>query len=642
MMKYLIPVVFIFNYFVSIGQVNPETIIAQHKEMLNSENDTMKYQGYIGLATQFNFVDGQQDSVLYFAGKALEIATELDVLNWKNTANYYHGLYHFNYTQDFEKAIFYYEITKEGLIEADDKRRLSTIYNAIGGCKSGLGDLEGAMKDYMEVYAIAKEHKDYTTLTNTLSNTSVLYTQMKDKKKAIETLKEALKYNKLDTSPDKGYSYLNAALNLLDSYVDVDSLAEADKLIDEIEPVADSMNYSIALDRLLIQKMHVLEKTNQFDELDKVTEEAYFKIKNTQTHNQNFVSIAYKYANSQLKKGNKSVASQVIKEIEDQTDQTSILFQLNKYESLADLNRQIGYYKQALLYSDLYHAAKDSIANVEKSAKLEELLKQYEVAKKEALIQESALEKLKLEKKNSILIALIMGLIGLGSILYLLYNRRRRKEQEEIHQIEQKMLSLQMNPHFIFNTISSIQNFLFDANDAEKAIHHLSTFASLMRQILENSREKFIPLEDEIEFLTNYLNLQKLRFDDMFDYEFQIDPDIDVEHILIPPLLTQPFVENAIEHGRIYEIPDGKMILKISEVNKCICIDIVDNGIGINKSQANSQNQTIEKKSLSISITKERLDLLSKLMKNKFSLQINENGKSEGTHVRLNIPSIYL
>ncbi len=199
-----------------------------------------------------------------------------------------------------------------------------------------------------------------------------------------------------------------------------------------------------------------------------------------------------------------------------------------------------------------------------------------------------------------------------------------------------------MNPHFIFNAISSIQNYLFDEGDSKKAIQHLSTFATLMRQMLENSRERFIPLEEEIEFLQNYLNLQKLRFDEKFSYKINISDDINSGTLSIPPLLTQPFIENAIDHGKIYLAKNGLLKINIFKHKGDLVIQIVDNGVGIDNKNANDQPLVIKKKSLSIAITNERLRLLSKLMKNKFHLEIKPNETGQGTTVNLNVPTISL
>lgn len=220
-----------------------------------------------------------------------------------------------------------------------------------------------------------------------------------------------------------------------------------------------------------------------------------------------------------------------------------------------------------------------------------------------------------------------------------------RFHQSEINQRRQealrarmKMLSSQMNPHFIFNSLSSIQEFVL-ANDTEKVLDFLSEFAGLMRQNLENSMVPHITLSKEIKFLNTYLKLEKARFNHIFTYEVRLKVSTP-ENIMIPPMLIQPYLENAIIHGLRKAIKPGHLILEIVETKNLICCTIQDNGIGRAKA---STIQGKQHRSVAMSNIEARLELLKmEFGGDEFSVIVEdllEGGKPAGTLVKLSLPN---
>lgn len=223
----------------------------------------------------------------------------------------------------------------------------------------------------------------------------------------------------------------------------------------------------------------------------------------------------------------------------------------------------------------------------------------------------------------------------------------REQEKTQLHKriadIELQALRAQMNPHFIFNTLASIQYFITD-NNVESANQYLSKFAKLMRSIIYNSRRKKVPLKDEIQALELYIQMEQLRCNYSFDYEIKCSENIDVNDDEIPGLLIQPYVENAIWHGLTY-IKDRKGILKISldkkdDLLKCV---IDDNGIGRKKSMELKAQSLKPHQSVGMSITKERLDILNSVQNSKLCVTIidkvnKETQEFEGTKVEIFIP----
>ncbi len=213
-------------------------------------------------------------------------------------------------------------------------------------------------------------------------------------------------------------------------------------------------------------------------------------------------------------------------------------------------------------------------------------------------------------------IGLLLGILLLGGFLIKNITQRQRKVEEEKTKINQKISELelnalrsQMNPHFIFNAMGSVQYFIQD-NDKEKADDYLSDFAHLMRLILESSKSALISIEDEINLLKLYLGLEKMRFSDKFDFQILLDDHLDM-NIEIPPMIIQPFLENAINHG-IYHLNNrkGEVHLRFIMTGKELICEIEDNGIG---RMASKELRRKNHKSRSTQILEERIQTLNKI-----------------------------
>jgi sensor histidine kinase YesM len=199
-----------------------------------------------------------------------------------------------------------------------------------------------------------------------------------------------------------------------------------------------------------------------------------------------------------------------------------------------------------------------------------------------------------------------------------------------------------MNPHFVFNSLASIQSFIFE-EDKLMAGKYIADFASLMRLILENSREEFIILEKEISTLKYYLELQKLRYENKFDYSIFVDPALNPEFDVIPPMLGQPFVENSIKHGIAKKETKGQIDIRLIKRDEYLVFEIEDNGIGREKAQQIKEPESKKHISLALSITRERLDNLNKRYRKKINFEIidlEKDNKPSGTLVKFEIPLV--
>lgn len=236
---------------------------------------------------------------------------------------------------------------------------------------------------------------------------------------------------------------------------------------------------------------------------------------------------------------------------------------------------------------------------------------------------------------------MILILTFLGVVVgYLASYIHQLKIKQQSSEFEQKLLLSQMNPHFIFNSLSAIQNYMF-ANRPIEAGNYLSDFSRLMRLILENSRSKEILLSKELQSLRFYLELQKLRFSEKFDYEISVSDDIAEDLVYITPMLIQPFIENSIEHGIQHKNGKGFISLDLRIEDSYVVFEIVDDGVGFEKSKEINRNRREFHQSQSTQITQERIELLSKQKRGKAIVQIIDRDATEGvsgTRVVVRIP----
>jgi len=177
-----------------------------------------------------------------------------------------------------------------------------------------------------------------------------------------------------------------------------------------------------------------------------------------------------------------------------------------------------------------------------------------------------------------------------------------RKNQQHIIELEKKALNLSLNPHFIFNSLNSIQGHISKYKD-EVMVNYIADFSNLLRKTLQNSEAQQISLFEELNHLKLYLELEKRRFPNRFNYNFNINNNLDLHNLEVPPMLFQPFLENSILHGILPCDYLGLIEVNLSQEQEIIHVEIIDNGIGIVKSQSHHDSKGIE-------ITKRRVELL--------------------------------
>ena len=326
----------------------------------------------------------------------------------------------------------------------------------------------------------------------------------------------------------------------------------------------------------------------------------------------------------------------------------------NIYQSFALVHQEMGEYEQAMKYQQKYHSAKDSILNHDKNRAIAEIESRYHM-------QELKLKNAELEGRNLLNIALRAEtmrnqrlrnrqnsyvIIGLSSFFifcliigFLVYRQDKLNNRIREKGLEQKALRAQMNPHFLFNSLNSIQSLIATDRNAEASIY-LAKFSRLMRRILQNSREAFIPLSQEMEFLDNYMELEQRRFTEAFEYELWEEVE-DPHFMMIQPMVIQPFIENAIIHGLLRQSKKGQLSVCFKEHSETLiqCI-IEDNGIG-REAAANFKTDE-NKQSLGVKITEQRLQQFIKDRNVGPAVRyvdlVDAQGQAAGTRVEVLLP----
>jgi tetratricopeptide (TPR) repeat protein len=491
--------------------------------------------------------------------------------------------------------------------EEGDKQAAGLSYNNIGNINEALEEYAEAIRNFEKAIALGKEVGDKQGMGNAYNNIGIVFKKQGKYNEALKNYTLALELRK-EVGYPKGIfeSYNNIGI----IYYTLGNYEEALKNHELSLAISTKANYELGTANSKLNIAIVYLKQKQFAKAETLLNDAlnYYK------------SIQYK----------ESIAA--------------------AYEALTALYSDQKDYKRAMDYLRLYVSQKDSLLNNNTKKELLQSAMKYEYEKKEAVakveqekkeaIQNEELEKRATQIKLYIALCVLIVIVFVGVFLQMRNKRNTEKLRLEnsLIDLEQKALRLQMNPHFIFNALNSIQGFITE-NNQSSARKYLSKFARLMRLIMENSANKTVSLQNEIDVLNDYLELTRLRFPEKFTFEIEVDEQIDVAECEIPPMLLQPFVENAVLHGLAAKESDGRIGIRFLRKQEMIECVIEDNGLG--------RKQAMEKKlhshkSTGMLVTEERLKAFGEQNEVKANLQIidlfDNFGNACGTRVILDIP----
>jgi len=518
--------------------------------------------------------------------------------------------------------------------EIDDKSGLANSLGNKGRIYYMIGNYSQALELQLRCLKTNEALNDKSEIATALANVLGIYYVQKDFKRALEVGYRALSlYNEVNELDGLALISYNLAsvhleLNALDSaYYYANKTIDFFGKMNNFEGIADG-------NRILSD---VFRKQKKFDlALEKINAAipVYKEIGGLHKQAEALSSLGMIYLDQKRYAECIPVADEYLRIAREiQTPQ----FERDALKLLMECHQGLGQYKEAMMYANRYIPLRDSILNEENMRAQEELKTIFETEKKEqeneALKLEGQLLEADLQQQKYYILVLIIAIGLITALGFILFRQNKIVAKTRTVQLEQRLLRTQMNPHFIFNSLTAIQSFVYKS-DPRQAGKFLSSFATLVRAILDNSREEYISLTKELKWLENYLELQKLRFENRFEYHIHIDENVIPENIEIPPMLTQPFIENALEHGFRNITYLGKLDIYFELKGEKLEVNIRDNGIGLStETQLTPSNHV----SHAIPITKERLLLLNKNKKEKiiFSMESNDG---QGVSVRFTVP----
>ncbi len=316
------------------------------------------------------------------------------------------------------------------------------------------------------------------------------------------------------------------------------------------------------------------------------------------------------------------------------------------YQGLKEAYQHKGDFVRAMEAADSAYTIELRNYQAIEAVKIADLQEKYETEKKDQSIQKlnelNKSNEAAIKQQRWTLVLLTLVFLAIFLFFYFIYRQQRLKEKNRLLQsenqrlnIEQKLLQTQLNPHFIFNAIANLQS-LITSGHVDEPVCYLNSFSSLLRGVLEQNRKDFIELGEELNTLTNYIRLQQMRYEGEFDYQIIVDEDLNPQRVLIPPMLIQPFVENAIEHGLRLISHKGMLKISFSKVNRMLLIKVDDNGSGIVNHHTEKQN----KQSLAQIILRERLALLFSSRGERAEFTVNDKIEGQGVIAEITIPLI--
>lgn len=340
--------------------------------------------------------------------------------------------------------------------------------------------------------------------------------------------------------------------------------------------------------------------------------------------------------------------SEDLGEIPEQTKAYEAL--ASAYEQIGDYSNALTSYKSAISLADSIQKERDKALLAtqqisgylsQKDQRIAVLMKDQELDKEriKLLEKEQEVREAIMKRQELITYALLAGLlVVLVSGFFVLRSNRARRRSNQL--LALKSLRSQMNPHFIFNSLNSINSFI-SKQDERSANKYLADFSKLMRAVMENSQQDFVPLNTEIQVLELYLGLEHFRFKDKFEYEFTVDPEIDRDALDIPPMLIQPYIENAIWHGLRYKEEKGFMRVSLKQEKDHLLVQVEDNGIGRERSQELKTKNQKTQTSTGLKNTAARLKIINELYQRELSVTIADrdpDAEDVGTIVKIKIP----
>jgi tetratricopeptide (TPR) repeat protein len=587
------------------------------------------------------------------------------ILMLSETAGYSRGiaLSHFYYgiadrfEANFDEGMNHFRQFINYQVKQGDSSRVATGLFQMGAICLQLGEYEKGLTNLFRALSIYESTNDISGKQFILTAIGTVYKAAKKYEEAISVYKQVLETDSL---------YADAMMNLGNIYMELDKLDTAigwyrkalhiDRqngadwaVAYDLENIGTSFLKSGRYDSALVYHLESLRIRNRLPG----------KLEQCISLSQTGITYVF-LRNFRMAENYLFHALDLAEELR------SITLRRDIYEKFSILYEEKQDIRNALQYFKKYVSLKDSLLNEENIKQINILKARFETAEKDRQIvllsKEREVQEKETQRQTVVKRAFIGGFILMTLIAGMAYQSfsqklktqkilsikndeiREANFRRQLSELEMKALQAQINPHFIFNCLNSINQMIMNG-ESEIASGYLAKFSRLIRQILENAENMEVPLKDELSLLEAYLQLEKLRFNSEILFRIRVSDEIDPENTYLPSMVLQPFVENAIWHGLLPKRESGEGFISIDIHRKdgnLVCL-IEDNGIGREKALELSRKSVYPKKSLGLKITEERL----KLLNNKFHQQLvritdlkDTVGKALGTRVEVFIPSV--
>lgn len=545
--------------------------------------------------------------------------------------------YYYSKTGEPSKALENYKLAYEAYEKIHDSVNAAYALNNIAFICNNQGDVSTALEYFYKNLKLQEAIRDTAGIAYSLNNIAFVFVNQKDYKNASDYFLRSLRM--FESRQDKkGIAMVYGNMGLIHTYQDNSNkaLEYYKKSLALYQALQNNFGVSAELSSIGSEYAKAGEDSLAVDYFKRalaVAEQA--QVKNVQAYALTALArILFKREDIKTAKEYTTRSLQLAQELGTPKDIQ------NAAGLLKEIYARESNYKDAFDMYALEVKMKDSILNEtnRKDAVTKNL--QYQYDKKELL---SKLDNQKAIEKRNWIVFISLAVAAITALLAFFYTRQNKlKAQLYRMELEQQQYRAQMNPHFIFNCMNSIQHYIVH-NDVKLANKFLSQFAGLMRRTLDINAGHFITVEEEMNYLDNYLQLEQMRFDEKFSYKVICADDIGRTQVLLPTMMLQPFAENAIQHGLRY-LPDNSGILCISfqkEKDMLVC-SIDDNGIGREAAQQFKKQSGIAHQSQGISLIENKLSVLNNIHKTNATVtvtdKIDADGKAAGTTVVLKFP----
>ncbi|MFW6043027.1 MAG: tetratricopeptide repeat protein, partial [Marinilabiliaceae bacterium] len=543
----------------------------------------------------------------------------------------------------YGEAMKFHQKALDFATKAGNDNLLAQVYNQIGVVYRRIDDNPNALEMHVKALRMAEETGDSTLMSSAINSIGNVNYNLDRHMSAIEYFKRA---NRISEK-------MNNKLGLAINYNNMgEALLELEEVDSALSMFFTSLDYNYEINSQVGQSIcfnsiggAYLAKNRPHKALEYLEKALQL---NQELGDRMQVAISHsRIGETYMNLGeNDQARTHLEKSIEVARDIGS-LFQVEEasrllselYEKTGDYNTSLDHFKTAASYRDSIINEKNinHLATQEAILDSERQRERIEELNRQTVKQESLLDR----QRFMLITALILVITISFAIIMMVRQSQLRNRYKSIRH-QQRLLRSQMNPHFIFNALSAIQVYILE-HDIEKSSRFLTDFARLMRQVLRSSTHDYISLKEETQILEYYLKLQRLRFSEAFEYTLHVDESLNTENIMVPPMLTQPFIENAIEHGIRPLGNEGEISVRFRYEKGRMVVEVEDNGIGIEASKKASEKGKGHE-SMALKITRERLEMLSRDSGGRTDLYITDkkhvNPFSTGTLVKIILPVV--